>query len=84
MSNQQGTIIASTKLSEENVRTAIAQFLLKNDEFAELIGDKKVILSTSWQVSKWSDPDAFVHISVVEPTDEVIAVESTEESSKAE
>ena len=86
MNEQQGILIASTKLTEENVRTAIVQFLLKNDEFSDLVKDKKVIITTDWQVSKWSDADAFVHVSVVEPTNEVDTdeSESTEESSKEE
>jgi hypothetical protein len=84
MNEQQGKLIASTKLTEENVRHAIVQFLLKNDEFSELVGEKKVIISTDWQVSKWSDPNAFVHVNVVEPINETIAAESTEESSEEE
>ena len=89
MNEQQGTLIASTSLTEENVRTAIVQFLLKNDDFSKLVGEKKVIISTNWQVSKWSDPNAFVHVNVVEPIDEpittvaeVMAAKTTKESSK--
>ena len=91
MNEKQGTLIASTSLTEENVRTAIVQFLLKNDDFSKLVGEKKVIISTNWQVSKWSDPNAFVHVSVVEPIDEsitaaveVMEAKTTKESSKEE
>ena len=62
--------LAEIRLSEEQVRTAIIEFSLKNEEFSSLVKDKSVLVTPVWQTTKWSNPDAFVHLYVAEATDE--------------
>ena len=59
-------VLASAKLTEPQVQTALLEFLLKNEEFKDMIVGKGIAVSTQWQTSKWSDPDALVHIFVTE------------------
>ena len=62
--------LAEIRLTEEQVRTAILEFALKNEEFSDLVKDKSVLVTPVWQTTKWSNPDAFVHLYVAEATDE--------------
>ena len=70
------------KLSEEQVRQALVEYLLKNDEVKAAIGDKSVLVVPSWQTSKWSDPNAFVYLEIAEAIDDlpVTPEDATEES----
>jgi len=61
-------VLARARLTEEQVQMAIAEFLLKSEELQEAIQEKRVKIDVNWQTSKWSDPDAMVHIFFREDT----------------
>jgi len=61
---QQPQVVATARLTEEQVRLAIAEFLFKNEELREAVQDLQVIVVTNWQTTKWSDPDAMVHVTI--------------------
>ena len=61
-------IVARARLSEEQVQLAIAEFLLKSEELQEAIQEKQIKIHVNWQTSKWSDPDAMVHVFFREDT----------------
>jgi len=56
------SILASARLTEVQVQSALAEFLLKNQELKDALADKTVEIRTQWQTSKWSNPDALVHV----------------------
>jgi hypothetical protein len=66
------TILARTRLTEQQVQTAIAEFLLKDDELKNTLVGKGVRVISQWQTSKWSDPDALVHVIFVEAPGDVM------------
>ena len=60
------TKLGSVSLTENQVKQAIVAFLYKSDEFKDLVNDRKVALITQWQTSKWSDPNSFVHLDIID------------------
>jgi hypothetical protein len=66
VSNVEVNQLGTAKLTEDHVKQAIVEFLYKNDEFKNLVDNRQVMLVTQWQTSKWSNPDAFVHLIIVE------------------
>ena len=67
MKDNEGTgvnLVASIKLSEDQVKTAVVDMLLKNEEFASVVGDNEVYLTTRWLTDKWSDPNVLVYLEV--------------------
>ena len=67
-SSEPTVIVAQARLSEEQVQLAIAEFLLKSEELQEAIQEKQIKIHVNWQTSKWSDPDAMVHVFFREDT----------------
>jgi hypothetical protein len=61
-------VLARARLTEEQVQLAIAEFLLKSEELQEAIQEKRVKIHVNWQTTKWSDPDAMVHVFFREDT----------------
>ena len=55
-------ILASAALTEPQVQTALAEFLLKNEELKDIVANNQVRLVLQWQTHKWSDPNALVHV----------------------
>ena len=55
-------VLASARLTESQVQTAIAESLLKNEELKDALTGKNLRVHTQWQTNKWSDPDALVHV----------------------
>ena len=53
----QDSIIATAQLTEEQVRVAVVEYLLKSEELKEAIEGKATRAVTQWQTSKWSDPN---------------------------
>jgi len=74
MEEQQGqqetNLIAHARLTEQQVQTALAEFLLKDEELKAAVADKKLRLVTQWQTHKWSDPDALVYVFFTEVPEE--------------
>jgi len=64
-------ILARTHLSEHQVQAAIFDSLRRNDELQNILADTRVRMITQWQTSKWSDPNALVHVIFVEAPDDV-------------
>jgi len=77
---KQYEIIASLRLTEQQVNQALAQYVLNNEELKELIGSKKVMILPKWQTTKWSDKDSLVFLDFVE----VLEQEETSEEISAE
>jgi len=61
---QQSQVIATSQLTEEQVRLAVAEFLFKSEELREAVQDLQIRVVTNWQTTKWSDPNAMVHITI--------------------
>ncbi len=70
------TQLAELRLTLDQTREALVDYCLKNDEFKELVAEKTVIFMTDWQTNKWSDPNAFVHIKILESIPEDSDIES--------
>ena len=62
--------LAQISLTENQVKQAIAEFLVKNEEFKTMTDGKRVLLTTNWQTSKWSSPDSMVICDVLEINEE--------------
>ena len=62
--------LAQVSLTENQVKQAIAEFLVKNEEFKTMTDGKRVLLTTNWQTSKWSSPDSMVICDVLEINEE--------------
>ena len=67
---QNVNLIAHARLTEQQVQTALAEFLLKDEELKTAVADKKLRLVTQWQTHKWSDPDALVYVFFTEVPEE--------------
>jgi len=67
---QNVNLIAHARLTEQQVQTALAEFLLKDEELKAAVADKKLRLVTQWQTHKWSDPDALVYVFFTEVPEE--------------
>jgi|TARA_Y100000310_G_scaffold195694_1_gene195729 hypothetical protein len=67
---QEANLIAHARLTEQQVQTALAEFLLKDEELKAAVADKKLRLVTQWQTHKWSDPDALVYVFFTEVPEE--------------
>ena len=65
-----GRPMAKVGLTEEQVRHALIDFVLKNDEVKELVQDKNVVVFPVWHTTKWSDQNVLVHLDIVESVDE--------------
>ena len=55
-------VLVTARLTETQVLAAITEHLLKNEEIKEAVENKTVAVNSRWQTSKWSDPDALVHV----------------------
>jgi len=80
-------VLVGAHLTEEQVQSAILEYLLKHDEFKEIVTGKPIIVTTDWHTTKWSNPDVLVHLVVRENTDyvhpereETVSPESSEET----
>lgn len=74
---QKMRLLMTANLTDEDLKIALLQYLIKNEEVNEALSGKTVSVIPEWQVTKWSDPDVFVRVNVVEN----ISEESTEEGS---
>jgi len=63
-----GTSLGTVNLTEVQVKQAIVDFLYKNDEFKELVDNKRIALVTEWQTSKWSNPNILVQLGIIDVT----------------
>ena len=61
-------VLANARLTEVQVQQAIAEFLLKSEELKQAIEGKRIKIHVTWQTSKWSDPNALVHVYFTEDT----------------
>ena len=72
-------IIATAKLTENQVQTALVRFLSNDKELQSALGENETVSWVNWHVNKWDSPDAFCTVSfasvlsdaeVTEPKDE--------------
>ena len=63
-------VLAEARLTQEQVEVlTIKSLLAENEELSAAVDNKQVRVLTKWQTSKWSDPDALVHITFAEVSD---------------
>tara|TARA_B100000029_G_scaffold492698_1_gene554299 strand:+ start:974 stop:1222 length:249 start_codon:yes stop_codon:yes gene_type:complete len=74
MENEQRKVntepLAQVKLTEDQVKHALAEYLMKNDEFKSMVDGKKILLTTNWHTTKWSDPEVLAVCAVFEVIEE--------------
>jgi len=63
---QQVTHIAHVKLTEAQVNQAMIDYIFRNEEVRELVGERKVTVIPKWQTSRWDDKDNLVYMDIVE------------------
>ena len=69
-------VLASVNLTQAQVERLLAKSLIEeNEELSGLLDGKKVFMSTQWQTSKWSDPNAMVYLVFVEDNEEATSLE---------
>jgi hypothetical protein len=63
---QQVTHIAHVKLTEAQVNQAMIDYIFRNEDVRELVGERKVTVIPKWQTSRWDDKDNLVYMDIVE------------------
>jgi hypothetical protein len=78
---KKAVVIASTRLTENQVHQAIMDLLFKDEDFVKSLSGLDVVMRTKWHVSKWDDPDILCTLTfgVVEDEEVQNSSESLEE-----
>ena len=63
---QQIVHVAHVKLTEAQVNQAMIDYIFRNEEIRELVGERKVTVVPKWQTSRWDDKDNLVYMDIVE------------------
>ena len=73
---KQAKIVATAKLSEQQVQQALVEFVSKDNQLKETLRDKQAVAWVNWQVNKWDSPESFCTLSfgvIEEETEEKIS-----------
>ncbi len=68
-------IVASAKLSEDQVQQALMQFTTQDENLREIVENQETVAWVNWHVNKWDTPETFCTISfgvVINDSDESI------------
>ena len=60
---RQAKIIASAKLSQEQVQQALVEFVGKDDRLRDALTGQQAVAWLNWHVNKWDSPDSFCTVS---------------------
>lgn len=80
---QRATVLASANLTVEQVELFLVKSLLaESEQLSAAVDGKQIEVRSSWQTSKWSNPDALVSFFFVEAPE--ADAESSDEESEPE
>ena len=61
--SRQAKIVATAKLSEQQVQRALIDFVAKDEQLKDALEGKESIAWLNWQVNKWDTPESFCTLS---------------------
>ena len=61
--SRQAKIVATAKLSEQQVQRALIDFVAKDEQLKDVLEGKESIAWLNWQVNKWDTPESFCTLS---------------------